>query len=60
MIPNINVDQDELIDLYANFTNWEPMNMIPFLQFVEMIDTDKPNIMKLLKEEELIETEGAE
>lgn len=36
------------------------MKMIPFLEFVEKIDIDKPNIMKELKQQRLILTEDPE
>jgi hypothetical protein len=36
------VDEDESIHLFSNFNNWNPMKMIPFLKYVEVMDKDKP------------------
>ena len=43
---NINVDPAEVVHLYGNCTNWDGKRMIPFLQYVETIDKDKPNFFK--------------
>lgn len=32
---NQNMDDCEQVHLYANFTNWEPKRMIPFLNYIE-------------------------
>ena len=32
---NDNFDDFEEVDIYANFTNWRPVRMIPFLNYIE-------------------------
>jgi hypothetical protein len=33
-------DDDEKVTLYASFTDWKPLQMIPFLKYIEIIDAD--------------------
>lgn len=40
---NVFVDEDESIHLFSNFNNWNPMKMMPFLKYVEIIDKDRPS-----------------
>ena len=40
---NIFEDEDESVHVFSNFTNWNPIRMIPFLKYVELMDKDKPN-----------------
>jgi len=37
------VDEDESIHLFSNFNNWNPMKIMPFLKYVEIIDKDRPS-----------------
>lgn len=45
-VDNINVDTDEVVQCFGGFTNWEPKNMIPFLQYIEILDKDKPDFIR--------------
>ena len=40
---NVFVDEDESIHLFSNFNNWNPMKMMPFIKYVEIIDKDRPS-----------------
>jgi hypothetical protein len=49
---NVFVDEDESIHLFSNFNNWNPMKMMPFIKYVEIIDKDRPseeNIISIIK-----------
>jgi|APCry1669189768_1035252.scaffolds.fasta_scaffold11522_2 hypothetical protein len=40
---NVFVDEDESIHLFSNFNNWNPIKMMPFIKYVEIIDKDRPS-----------------
>ena len=48
---NPNMDESESVHLYASFTNWEPMRMIPFLNYIETLDYDKPDFLVKLQKD---------
>lgn len=51
---NENLDECEEVHVYANFTNWQPKRMIPFLNYIEQIDKDRPDFLAKLKKENKI------
>ena len=36
------MDDDESVHVFSNFSNWNPIKMIPFLKYVELMDKDRP------------------
>jgi hypothetical protein len=45
---------DEKIEIFASFTNWKPKKMMPFLDFISIIDKDKPDFLHQLRIKRLI------
>ena len=43
------VDAAEEVSVFASFTNWKPRRMVPFLQFIENIDSNKPDFLNEMK-----------
>lgn len=53
-VDNEHIDEFEEVHLYANFTNWQPKRMVPFLNYIEQIDKDKPDFLAKLKKDHKI------
>lgn len=43
------IESDEQVQIFASFTNWQPKKMIPFLDFISIIDKDKPDFLYELR-----------
>lgn len=42
------VDEDESVHVFSNFSNWQPIKMIPFLRYVEHLDKDRPTEQEIV------------
>ena len=45
-------DVDETVNCFASYTNWKPIQMTPFLKFIESIDKDKTDILEDMKHDD--------